>query len=373
MRGIVMDISTDGRGVIRDGKTVFVKNALPGDEVEYFLVRENKNYDEAEVKRFINYSPRRVSNENALGSAYPLFPLEDDFQMELKKSMVEFNLNRKAGVDCDVIAVPSSSYRLNKLRLHVERDAIGLHERGTNEIYTPDYEILFGHADFIKNLPKNLSGASYVSLRNADNGLFLVTDGVYDGDDLNGVCDANGFRGERPVLNILGIDYKHDIDGFFQNSISGATSALKIIGDEPRGSVLDLYCGVGFISIYVAKNAASVFGVEINDSAIALARENSPYKNTTFEVRDTAKFMRENRKNFDTIIVDPPRSGLVKDVVDGVIRNKNRELVYMSCDLGTFTRDLKILKNYFKIEKVFAIDMFKGTTGVECIAKMTRI
>lgn len=45
----------------------------------------------------------------------------------------------------------------------------------------------------------------------------------------------------------------------------------------------------------------------------------------------------------------------------------------MSCDLGTFTRDLKILKQYFKIEKIYAVDMFKGTTGIECIAKMIRL
>lgn len=323
MRGIIKDISTDGRGVIRDGKTVFVKDALPGDEVEYFLVKENKNYDEAEVKDFINYSDRRREIKNALGSAYPLYPLYEEYQLELKKNMVEFNINRKAGIDAEIIAVQSDDYKLNKLRLHVEDEKIGLHERGTNEIYAPDFEILFGHSEFIKNLPKNLKNSSYVSLRNADNGLFLATDGVYTGEKLDGVVDSNGQYGKLPILNILGIDYKHDIDGFFQNSKSGAESALKIIGNDNRGSVLDLYCGVGFISIYVSKGAKSVFGVEINDSAINLARENSINNKTEFKTMDTAKFMKANTKNFDTIIVDPPRSGLVKDVIDGIIRNKN--------------------------------------------------
>lgn len=372
MRGIVEDISTDGRGVIRGGKTVFLKDALPGDEVEYFLVKENKNYDEAEVSQFINYSDKRKSTENVLGSAYPLFPLDEDYQLELKRRMVEFNIQRKAGIDTEIIAVASDDYKLNKLRLHVEGENIGLHTRGTNEIYEPDYDILFGHSEFIKKLPQKLSNATYVSLRQADNGLFLDTDGIYTGEKLAGVCDANGHRGEFPILNIKGIDYKHDIGGFFQNSKSGAERALEIIGDQERGKVLDLYCGVGFISIYVSGGAKSVFGVEINDTAIKFARENSINDNCNFQTLDTAKFMKTNRNQYDTIIVDPPRSGLVKDVINGIVANKNEELVYMSCDLGTFTRDLKILKEYFTVEKLYVIDMFKGTTGTETIALLTR-
>lgn len=375
MRGQIVDISTDGRGVIRDGKTVFVKDALPGDLVEYFLVNEKKNYDEADVKEFIQYSDKRKFNHNPLGSAYPLYPLDEDYQLELKKNMVDFNIKRKVGIDLDVKAVASDNYKLNKIRLHVDGGKIGLHSRGTNDIYLPDLEILFGHKDFIETLPKFLKNATYVSLRQADNGLFLATDGEYFGEKIDGVEDINGHRGTLPILEIESIKYAHDIDGFFQNSKSGAAHALKIIGDQARGEVLDLYCGVGFISLYVGKNAQTLTGVEINSSAINHAKDNAKLneiKNTKFICKDTADYMRTNTKAYDTIIIDPPRSGLHKDVIAGINKTCKKELIYMSCDLGTFTRDLKILKDTFDVEEIYVIDMFKGTSGVECIGKMTR-
>ena len=384
-RGIVEAISSDGRGIIRDEKVNFVLGALPGDEVEYEIINEKKRFNECALIHIINYSNKRQRNDNPLGSAYPLYPLEEDYQLELKKEMVVNNLKKIAKLDLDNIAinaVKNDSYRLNKIRLHIKDDKIGLMEFKSNEIYEPDYDILFGDGKLLKSLPMKIKNASYASIRRDSNGyLYIATDGeslIEIDDKIRGIKDINEIRGDNPSYDIIQNSYEVGIDGFFQNSISGAASCLKIIGDEKRGDLLDLYSGVGLISLYVAKNAKSVTGVEINKEAVNFANKNAIKnygKNNSikFIAKDTDEFIKDNKRKFDTVIVDPPRSGLTKLTINGIIEIAKDELIYMSCDHATLARDLYILKEYFKIDEIYIVDMFKGTIEVETVALLSKL
>lgn len=148
-------------------------------------------------------------------------------------------------------------------------------------------------------------------------------------------------------------------------------------GDE---TVWDLYCGIGTISLYMAKYVKSVYGVEIVPQAIEDAKNNALQNNI-----DNAKFyvgkaeevvpsLYKNEGIFaDVIVVDPPRKGCDEALLDTIIKMSPKKLVYVSCDSATLARDLKILcENGFKLEKVQGVDQFAQTVHVETVCLLSK-
>ncbi|MBN1250972.1 MAG: 23S rRNA (uracil(1939)-C(5))-methyltransferase RlmD [Bacteroidales bacterium] len=143
-------------------------------------------------------------------------------------------------------------------------------------------------------------------------------------------------------------------------------------GDE---IVYDLYTGTGTIANFVAKNAKQVIGIEYVPEAIEDAKVNSEIneiENTTFYAGDmkdvmTKDFIKENGKP-DVIILDPPRAGMHKDVVDAILFAEPEKIVYVSCNAATQARDIKLLDEKYKVVKYRPVDMFPQTAHVENIA-----
>lgn len=143
--------------------------------------------------------------------------------------------------------------------------------------------------------------------------------------------------------------------------------------------LLDLYCGVGTIGLTMADGAKRLVGIEIIPQAVENAKINAALNNITnaeFICADAAKgaeLLREEGITPDVIILDPPRKGCDKALLDTVVQMAPKKIVYVSCDSATLARDLEILKNKDYItQRVTAVDMFPRTPHVECVALLTK-
>jgi 23S rRNA (uracil1939-C5)-methyltransferase len=170
---------------------------------------------------------------------------------------------------------------------------------------------------------------------------------------------------------------------FFQtNSLQASElyrTALEFADPGEDEIIYDLYCGTGTISCYAAVRAGKVVGIEYIDMAVRDAEENAALNsldNTTFVAGDLAatlneEFVQQYGKP-NTIITDPPRSGMHPKVVDQILKINPEKVIYVSCNPATQARDISILDSEYKIERVQPIDMFPHTQHVENVVLLTK-
>lgn len=139
--------------------------------------------------------------------------------------------------------------------------------------------------------------------------------------------------------------------------------------------VFDLYCGIGTISLFMSKFAKKVYGIEIVDEAVKMAKENARLNevdNVEFIVGDVEKVLGDliYKKNIvpNVVMVDPPRRGLDNKSIENILEIKPKKLIYISCNPATLVRDLAKFEKVFDIKSIQPVDMFPYTTHVECIA-----
>lgn len=192
-------------------------------------------------------------------------------------------------------------------------------------------------------------------------------------------------------INIYGEGYIEDILGEYVFKISPLSfyqvnpiqaEKLYNIGVEAakitkNDIIFDLYCGIGTISLFMAKYAKKVYGVEIVEQAIVDAKENAKINgidNTEFIVGDTEKILDEliNARKIvpDAIMVDPPRRGLDNTSIDNILKIKPSRLIYISCNPATLVRDLAKFEEVYDVRKIKPVDMFPFTSHVECVTMM---
>lgn len=155
--------------------------------------------------------------------------------------------------------------------------------------------------------------------------------------------------------------------------------ALEFAGLTGNETVWDLYCGVGTISLFLAKSARKVYGVEIVPEAIADARKNAKLngiENTEFFVGKAEeivpKMYREYGIGADVVVVDPPRKGCDQKLLETMVMMKPERIVYVSCDSATLARDLKYLReNGYQVKKVQPVDMFPHSNHVETVVLLS--
>ena len=138
--------------------------------------------------------------------------------------------------------------------------------------------------------------------------------------------------------------------------------------------VFDLYCGIGTISLFMSKYAKKVYGIEIVEEAVKMARENAELNqvdNVNFIAGDVEKILGElihkNKIVPDIVMVDPPRKGLADKSIENILQMKPRRLVYISCNPATLMRDLAKLENLYEVKRIDPVDMFPFTSHVECV------
>ena len=194
--------------------------------------------------------------------------------------------------------------------------------------------------------------------------------------DQNFIC----YAGNDHIIEQLGeLRFKIGPKSFFQTNSKQAlelyNSAIAFAEFTENDVVYDLYSGTGTISNIIAKKAGKVIGVEQIEEAVLASIENSSINNidnTVFFTGDTKDVLNpsffEKHGKPDVILVDPPRAGLHEKVVMEILKASPERFVYISCNPATQARDLALMKEEYKIEKVQAVDMFPQTHHVENIA-----
>ena len=151
---------------------------------------------------------------------------------------------------------------------------------------------------------------------------------------------------------------------------------IKIINDNSYGdTLLDLYCGVGFLGQCVSDKYKKIYGIEINENSILDAIKNAKInniKNTYYLCGDSAKCIRKINDKIDTLLIDPPRTGLVKNMVSDVINIDAERIIYVSCNPISLARDLSNLEYLYNVEKVYILDMFSNTYHFESIVILNK-
>ncbi|WP_342425670.1 23S rRNA (uracil(1939)-C(5))-methyltransferase RlmD [Paenibacillus sp. FSL L8-0502] len=154
---------------------------------------------------------------------------------------------------------------------------------------------------------------------------------------------------------------------------------VEYAGLTGKETVIDAYCGIGTISLFLAQHADQVYGVEIVKEAIDDARSNAllnEMRNVKFEVgasEDVIPAWKEQGITADVIVVDPPRKGCDPRLLDTILEMKPERVVYVSCNPSTLARDLKILEDGgYKTVEVQPVDMFPHTVHVESVALLVR-
>lgn len=191
--------------------------------------------------------------------------------------------------------------------------------------------------------------------------------------------------GEDKILDFIG-EYRFLISpkSFFQVNhkqtevlYDKVIEYLNLTGSEV---IADLYCGIGTISIYISKYAKKVYGVEVVKEGIEDAKENlklNNIDNVDFILGKSEEVLPKlNQKNIniDAIIVDPPRKGLEKPLIDSIIEANPKKIVYVSCNPSTLARDLGYLvEEGYKVVEVQPVDMFPHTTHVETVVEIQKV
>jgi len=190
--------------------------------------------------------------------------------------------------------------------------------------------------------------------------------------------------GESVIYDtIMGVRFSISPNSFFQVNPLQTEKLYKTAIDmakiTPDTTVLDVYCGVGTISLCASKHAKKVVGVEIVKSAILNAKENEKennLKNADFilgAAEDIVPDLIKTNESPDVVILDPPRKGSDEKTLSAVSLAKPERIVYVSCNPATLARDARILcDNGYTLTQAIPVDMFPNTEHVECVAQFCR-
>lgn len=190
------------------------------------------------------------------------------------------------------------------------------------------------------------------------------------------------FSGHGYIYETLGkYRFKITPSTFFQTNTKQCEvlfdTLLKLGNFSKHDNVLDLYCGCGAISLYISEHVNKIFGVELSAESIAAAHENAELnsvKNCDFAAYDVKDYLAvisgETDNKYDTIILDPPRSGIHPKAAEYLNQYGAKKLIYVSCNPTTQARDIKLLEEKYSIAEMQPVDMFPHTFHIENIVRL---
>lgn len=387
-----------GRGISRSsGKVYFIEKALKDEDVSITLLKEKKKYCEAKLKEISNISKDRTEAKckyyNVCGGCQ-LMHIKEEKQEEFKKEKVEEILKKflKYNKDVnDIVFSKNFNYR-NKVVLHVKDNKLGFYKNKTNELIEIDKCLLLNPVinDLISYLKNYIESKDIekitIKVGNKTNEVMLIIDGsIAKYQKLLEIVDVliineKVMTTKDYITSYIG-NKKYIIkrNSFFQVNYDISTRMYDKVKDvivkEKSKNVLDLYCGTGTIGIYISDVVSKITGIEVVSDAIEAANVNKKINNVENiefilgKVEDKLDFISNN--NIDTVIVDPPRSGLHKKVIPILEKIIPKTIIYVSCDPITMARDINLLSNNYELVEVTPYDMFPNTYHVEtvCVLK----
>ena len=379
-----MDHTGNGIGFY-DGKICFIPKSVVGDIVDVSFVKSTKKYNIGKVEKIVKSSDSRIDSicpYYQLCGGCNINNLSYDEQLEFKKNKVKNIFKRYLNLDINPNIIGSRDeykYR-NKITFHVNNKKIGLVSIDGDIIDIDNCLLVSDKVNELYNLirKEDLSLVKKIVIRECDNGLILDIDGTFDISKIKNMClsiYSNGkciFSNGDGYILVNDIKYLVSNKSFFQVNTSNIKNLYDLVlkygnfcGNE---RVIDLYCGVGSISLYISKYVKSVLGIEIVNEAIIDAKNNAcqnNIENVDFICGDVSKIVNSKIKG-DVVIVDPPRIGLDKHTIDVLNECRIKKIIYVSCNPMTLVRDIKMLNNY-SLDKIELVDMFPQTHHVECV------
>lgn len=381
-----------GRGIgYLDGKITFIPWTIPGDVVEVIVTENHKKYNVAKVKQFIKYSEKRIQPPcpyftKCGGCTLQNLAYNDTLEYKVKKIKNIFKKN-KIDINLEIIANSNPYNYRNKISLKVINGKIGFFENSTHQLLEIDGCIISSQA-LNKCIPliekMNIINGGITIRCNQNEEILIIIESQdnlkIDIDSLKKeiklvgiIINDKTFYGENYLFErINNVLFKISYNSFFQVNPSVASKLFQIVKDNIslNDKVLDLYCGVGTLSLMAAANAKSVVGIEIVPNAILNAIFNASINsvdNTCFVLNDVSEAVSKISLDFDKVIVDPPRRGLTKEAIEVLLKIRPEKIIYVSCDPQTLVRDCKLLSENYDIEKSYVLDMFSYTYHVECV------
>lgn len=432
-RLVIDGYASDGAGVARlDGMVVFVQGGIRGEACDVRLTHVGRSALWGRVEEVVNPSPARIFPRclhytKCGGCQFRHMNYAEE--LEAKRIRVEDALRRLGGADIHVSAILGAEqvdrYR-NKAQFPVAKGPrIGFYRPRSHDVIDVDDCLLQGEAaarlrGAVKewmaeySIPAynertftglvrhvyvrtNRAGRSLCcllvngrgvpreaelvrALRRAEPNLAGVVLGVNE--KHNNVILGDSYRtlwGEDFLSDTLcGLTFRLSVPSFYQVNPAQTEvlygKALEFAGLTGAETVLDLYCGIGTISLVMARKAGMVWGGEVVpqavDDAIANAQRNH-IENARFlcaDAGEAARYLEGEGVRPDVVCVDPPRKGLAEDVVDTIADMGPQRVVYVSCDPGTLGRDVKRFAGRdYTLKKAVAVDMFPRTAHVETV------
>ncbi len=170
-----------------------------------------------------------------------------------------------------------------------------------------------------------------------------------------------------------GFKYRVGLSTFIQvNPFQTPRLYEEIIRNVPEGAnVIDAYCGIGTISLWLSKKAKSVLGIESNPHSIEFANiavKENKIRNVKFLVGDSARILSQLEGSHEILVVDPPRSGLERNCVNAILAMDFKKIIYVSCNPETLEEDARNLSRQYTLKSVQPVDMFPQTFHIESVA-----
>jgi len=368
-----------------DNKVVFVSGALPGEVVNAKVVQDTKSFLRAETLEVIEPSEHRVKHfwkaalRGAGGAEFGHIAL--DYQRALKTDVLREALSRMAGLESDVqVEAAPGDDKANGLRYRT-RVQLNVDESGTagpskvrtNEIvFTRDLPLAVLEIEELGLHLKNFNGVEKIKIAASNTGnLQWSIDKKLNGD-------------AQLIERVAGRTFRLSPGSFWQahkaapELLTGCVKEFAdLLGFDSEKQNLDLYSGVGLFSATLSNSypGAKFLAVESAKQAIEDGeRSTQDLPNLKFHKADVLKFLRSQAAgSFDTIVLDPPRSGAANKVVEQLIRLQPRNLIYVACDPVALARDLKTLGEAgYNLKAIKAFDIFPHTHHFETVVALSR-
>ncbi len=437
----IIDYTAEGQGVAKiEGCAVFIPNAIAGELCSVRIVKAKKTWAEGRIVEILEKSPHRINRVcpvAKLCGGCDFHHMDYAEETRLKAERVRQCLNRLGRESLEtvpILAAPTCEGYRNKAQYPVgsqkQKAIAGFYRAGTHDIVeNKRCLILPEQADWVKEAVLDYMNQFRVSPydEQTNKGLVrhifvrrgavsqqilvcLVVNGraiPRQKELISRLQKIPGFTtlvlsvNEKPGNTILGEEFITLYGpGFIEDTLCGLTfrlsprsfyqvnhhqaqrlyeAAITQAGITKDDTVLDLYCGVGTITLAMAKAARKVIGVEVIPQAVQDAKENAlrnGIKNAEFfcgDAGEAALALEKQGIRADVAVVDPPRKGLNADTIEALSRMAPRRIVYVSCDPATLGRDVALLKERgYTLANAQAADLFPRCAHVETVVLLTR-
>lgn len=384
-----MDHFGNGIGNI-NGKIIFVKGALPGETVDVTITKDKKSFMEGTINTIIYKSSKRVEpfcKYFRVCGGCSLCHLNYENTLEYKKERVKNILSKFDIPKINVIRNENDLYYRNKIELKIVDCKLGFYEKSThNLIEIKECKVtkksINKSFEFVKNM--KLENANVTIRANYNDEVLIIIDSkekpvILNPEDykivgivLNDKCIYGQDNFMEKINNLF---FTVSYNSFFQVNNYINLELFNLIKENIVGkTALDLYSGVGTLSIVASKVVDKVYSIEVTQNAVKNALINAKINkcdNINFilgKVEDKIGFINDK---IDTIIVDPARAGLDKKTIEVINNICPQRIIYVSCDTQSLANNLVDLANY-EIKKFYILDMFSYTYHIECFCILDR-